>query len=206
MRRKPGTDTKFQAHFAGNWLSVTGFARGICCPFVVPPKRLSTPEPDPRNRICDIIISLRGAYDETQYLLGVQRPMRGGVQILRTVPWWQNCGHVYFRRYAGRRTSTAGMAEQDHACRSQSGRRPANGLRFPAGSLQRVAWLLRQHRRRAAGGGRARLSSPITERESAHADRADVLGRALRNAGGSIRNSVDGELPGQCEIMSKVRV
>ena len=26
MRRKPGTDTKFPAQFAGNWLSVPGFA------------------------------------------------------------------------------------------------------------------------------------------------------------------------------------
>ena len=26
VRRKPGTDTKFPAHFAGNWLSVPGFA------------------------------------------------------------------------------------------------------------------------------------------------------------------------------------
>jgi hypothetical protein len=26
MRRKPGTDTKFPARFAGNWLSVPGFA------------------------------------------------------------------------------------------------------------------------------------------------------------------------------------
>jgi hypothetical protein len=43
MRRKPGTDTEFPAQFAGNWLSVPGFARGICCPFVVPPKPLSTP-------------------------------------------------------------------------------------------------------------------------------------------------------------------
>ena len=42
MRRKPGTDTKFPAQFAGNWLSVPGFARGICCMFVVPPKRFST--------------------------------------------------------------------------------------------------------------------------------------------------------------------
>src|ERR1035441_6830480 len=42
MRRKPGTDTKFPAQFAGNWLSVQGLPRGICCPFVVPPKRLST--------------------------------------------------------------------------------------------------------------------------------------------------------------------
>src|ERR1035441_3631381 len=42
MRRKPGTDTEFPAQFAGNWLSVPGFARGICCPFVVPPKRSST--------------------------------------------------------------------------------------------------------------------------------------------------------------------
>src|ERR1035441_8270370 len=188
MRRKPGTDTKFPAHFAGNWLSVPGFARGICCPFVVPPKRLSTPEPARGLRIRDIIISLRGAYDETQYLLGVQRPMRGGVQVLRTVPWWQNPGHVYFRRYAGRRTSTAGMAEQDYACLSQGGRRRADGLRCPAGSIQRVAWLLRQHRRRAAGGGRARLSRLICERESAHADRTDLLGRALWNAGGSIRD------------------
>ena len=42
MCRKPGTDAKFPAQFAGNWLSVPGFAPGICCPFVVPPKRLST--------------------------------------------------------------------------------------------------------------------------------------------------------------------
>jgi len=27
MRRKPGTDTEFPAQFAGNWLSVPGFAR-----------------------------------------------------------------------------------------------------------------------------------------------------------------------------------
>jgi hypothetical protein len=27
MHRKPGTDTKFPAQFAGNWLSVPGFAR-----------------------------------------------------------------------------------------------------------------------------------------------------------------------------------
>jgi hypothetical protein len=26
IRRKPGTDTKFPAQFAGNWLSVPGFA------------------------------------------------------------------------------------------------------------------------------------------------------------------------------------
>jgi hypothetical protein len=26
MSRKPGTDTEFPAHFAGNWLSVPGFA------------------------------------------------------------------------------------------------------------------------------------------------------------------------------------
>ena len=30
MRRKPGTDTKFPAPFAGNWLSVPGFAQRIC--------------------------------------------------------------------------------------------------------------------------------------------------------------------------------
>ena len=38
MRRKPGTDTEFPAQFAGNWLSVPGFARGICCPVRFAPK------------------------------------------------------------------------------------------------------------------------------------------------------------------------
>jgi hypothetical protein len=57
MRRKPGTDTKFPAQFAGNWLSVPGFAPGICCPSAVPPKRLSTfPERHPPATVEFIII------------------------------------------------------------------------------------------------------------------------------------------------------
>src|ERR1035437_3333489 len=36
MRRKPGTDTKFPAQFAGNWLSVPGFAPRDM--LLVPPK------------------------------------------------------------------------------------------------------------------------------------------------------------------------
>src|ERR1035441_8000621 len=42
MRRKPGTDTKFPAQFAGNWLSVPGFAPRDMLPVRRAPKRLST--------------------------------------------------------------------------------------------------------------------------------------------------------------------
>src|ERR1035441_7042641 len=43
MRRKPGTDTKFPAQFAGNWLSVPGFApRENATPGRVPPEPLGT--------------------------------------------------------------------------------------------------------------------------------------------------------------------
>src|ERR1035438_699407 len=38
MRRKPGTDTKFPAQFAGNWLSVPGFVRGVLLPVRLAPK------------------------------------------------------------------------------------------------------------------------------------------------------------------------
>jgi hypothetical protein len=43
MRRKPGTDTKFPAQFAGNWLSVPGFAPRETLRLAVSPKPLSTP-------------------------------------------------------------------------------------------------------------------------------------------------------------------
>src|SRR5450755_611156 len=42
-RRKPGTDTKFPVQFAGNWLSVPGFAPRATIPVRRVPKRLSTP-------------------------------------------------------------------------------------------------------------------------------------------------------------------
>src|ERR1035438_5068678 len=47
VRRKPGTDTEFPAQFAGNWLSVPGFARGICCPFRCAPKTVEHPRRRP---------------------------------------------------------------------------------------------------------------------------------------------------------------
>src|ERR1022692_2960905 len=43
IRRKPGTDTKFPAQFAGNWLSVPGFALRNMLPVRCAPKRSSTP-------------------------------------------------------------------------------------------------------------------------------------------------------------------
>src|SRR5450759_949725 len=42
IRRKPGTDTELPAQFAGNWLSVPGFAPRIRSPFIGSPIRLST--------------------------------------------------------------------------------------------------------------------------------------------------------------------
>src|ERR1035438_9566240 len=38
MRRKPGTDTKFPAQFAGNWLSVPGFVPRVMLPVRLAPK------------------------------------------------------------------------------------------------------------------------------------------------------------------------
>src|ERR1035438_2403754 len=45
VRRKPGTDTKFPAQFAGNWLSVPGFALRDRLPFVVSPKPVARSPP-----------------------------------------------------------------------------------------------------------------------------------------------------------------
>jgi hypothetical protein len=41
--RKPGTDTEFPAQFAGNWLSVPGFAHGKRCAQIVFPKTVKHP-------------------------------------------------------------------------------------------------------------------------------------------------------------------
>src|ERR1039458_9771388 len=43
MRRKPGTDTKFPAQFAGNWLSVPGFAPRDMLPVRRAPKMVKHP-------------------------------------------------------------------------------------------------------------------------------------------------------------------
>src|ERR1017187_4968346 len=42
MRRKPGTDTKFPAQFAGNWLSVPGLALRETLRLSVSPEPLGT--------------------------------------------------------------------------------------------------------------------------------------------------------------------
>src|ERR1017187_2238298 len=49
MRRKPGTDTKFPAHFAGNWLSVPGFAPRDMLAVRCAPKTVKHPELQCRN-------------------------------------------------------------------------------------------------------------------------------------------------------------
>src|ERR1035441_4675924 len=43
IRRKPGTDTKFPARFAGNWLSVPGFAPRETLRLAVSPKTVKHP-------------------------------------------------------------------------------------------------------------------------------------------------------------------
>ena len=43
MRRKPGTDTKFPAQFAGNWLSAPGFAPRDMLPVRRAPKTAKHP-------------------------------------------------------------------------------------------------------------------------------------------------------------------
>src|ERR1017187_5347237 len=47
MRRKPGTDTKFPAQFAGNWLSVPGFALRETLRLAVSPQSGYAPRPSP---------------------------------------------------------------------------------------------------------------------------------------------------------------
>src|ERR1039458_1587167 len=49
--RKPGTDTKFPAHFAGNWLSVPGFAPGIRGPHYPPPCQPLNSLPPPASSL-----------------------------------------------------------------------------------------------------------------------------------------------------------
>src|ERR1019366_9502776 len=70
IRRKPGTDTKFPAQFAGNWLSVPGFASQEMLP----------PRCRPRGRVvCAFVEPGRRS------LIAQSTPGRGGVQrgILR---------------------------------------------------------------------------------------------------------------------------
>src|ERR1017187_184550 len=43
LRRKPGTDTKFPAQFAGNWLSVPGFALRETLRLAVSPQSRQAP-------------------------------------------------------------------------------------------------------------------------------------------------------------------
>src|ERR1039457_3622685 len=70
IRRKPGTDTKFPAQFAGNWLSVPGFApRETLRPAIVPPSAFPSTAQCPTiatmHRVCLSLFLAAAAFSQT---------------------------------------------------------------------------------------------------------------------------------------------
>jgi hypothetical protein len=97
MRRKPGTDTKFPAQFAGNWLSVPGFAPRDMQPVRRAPKTvkhprradLSAPATQSGITVISDALQLRSSQDRLYSVIFEAREDEEG-EILHLVTLWRS--------------------------------------------------------------------------------------------------------------------
>src|ERR1035438_7771980 len=80
MRRKPGTDTKFPAHFAGNWLSVPGFAPRDMLPVRCAPQTVKHPSTSggTRHSVLFVIIVPKRRGGQESFTLARKSSLRRG--------------------------------------------------------------------------------------------------------------------------------
>src|ERR1035441_8422088 len=151
VRRKPGTDTKFPAQFAGNWLSVPGFAPRERYTWLCLPKTVQHPvfgglgRPSLLSFLRYIDILTRHARVSRTFR---SRHARGPLRLLLRAGWKSRI----VRRHSGSARSRGGPRESDQ--RGTGHRRP---VRRTDRRPRRVSLARAGHRTVCADGREARV-------------------------------------------------